>query len=57
MYLGYHLHEIGLTVRQDLFGDDRPEAVATLYREAFAWMMPSGTGHETLALTSSAQTG
>ena len=51
MYLGYHLHEIGLTVRKDLFGDDQPEEVAALYRDAFAWMMPSGTGRESLTLS------
>ena len=51
MYLGYHLHEIGLTVREDLFGDDQPDAVATLYREAFAWSVASEMDHETLAPT------
>ncbi len=57
MYLGYHLHDIGLTVREDLFGDDQPDAVAALYGGSFAWLMPSGTGHETLALTFTGQIG
>ena len=42
MYLGYHLRENGSTVRDDLFGDDRPEQVEALYREAFAWMRRTG---------------
>ena len=41
MYLGYHLHETGKTTREDLFGDDRPEQVAGLYDEAFAWLRDS----------------
>lgn len=44
MYLGYHLHEVGSPVRDDLFGDDRPDEVDALYREAFGWMR--GTGGE-----------
>lgn len=50
-YLGYHLHEIGLTVRQDLFGDDQPAEVAALYRDAFTWLLPSEVGPETSAST------
>ena len=38
MYLGYHLHETGLAVRDDLYGDDRPDEVDALYEDAFAWM-------------------
>lgn len=38
MYLSYHLHETGKTVKPDLFADDRPEEVDGLYTEAFDWM-------------------
>ncbi|HEV3360575.1 MAG TPA: nuclear transport factor 2 family protein [Pseudonocardiaceae bacterium] len=42
MYLGYHLYDVGSTVRDDLFGDDRPDEVDSLYQEAFAWMRHKG---------------
>ena len=42
MYLGYHLRDVGSTVRDDLFGDDRPDEVDALYQEAFAWMRHEG---------------
>ena len=38
MYLAYHLHEIGKSVRDDLYGDDRPEQVEALYESAFSWL-------------------
>jgi SnoaL-like domain len=38
MYLAYHLHEIGKAVRDDLYGDDRPEQVEALYESAFSWL-------------------
>ena len=38
MYLAYHLHEIGKPVRDDLYGDDRPEQVAELYQASFSWL-------------------
>jgi SnoaL-like domain len=38
MYLAYHLHEIGKSVRDDLYGDDRPEQVEALYESAFFWL-------------------
>jgi SnoaL-like domain len=38
MYLAYHLHEIGKPVRDDLYGDDRPEQVEALYESAFSWL-------------------
>lgn len=38
MYLGYHLHETGKSLRDDLYGDDRPDEVDALYREAFGWL-------------------
>jgi SnoaL-like domain len=38
MYLAYHLHEIGKSVRDDLYGDDRPEQVEALYDSAFSWL-------------------
>jgi SnoaL-like domain len=38
MYLAYHLHEIGKSVRDDLYGDDRPEQVDALYEAAFSWL-------------------
>ena len=40
MYLAYHLHEIGKSVRDDLYGDDRPEEVEALYQSAFSWLRP-----------------
>jgi hypothetical protein len=40
MYLAYHLHEIGKSVRDDLYGDDRPEQVEALYESAFSWLNP-----------------
>jgi SnoaL-like domain len=40
MYLAYHLHEIGKSVRDDLYGDDRPEQVKALYKAAFSWLHP-----------------
>ncbi len=36
-FVGYHLHTMGVTIKDDLFGDDRPDAVNALYRAAFAW--------------------
>ena len=42
MYLGYHLQHVGNSVRDGLFGDDRPDEVAALYQEAFAWMRNKG---------------
>jgi pyridoxine 4-dehydrogenase len=38
MYLAYHLHEIGKSVRDDLYGDDRPEQVEALYESACSWL-------------------
>ncbi|HEV2638251.1 MAG TPA: nuclear transport factor 2 family protein [Actinocrinis sp.] len=38
MYLAYHLHEVGRQVRDDLYGEDRPEQVEALYAEAFTWL-------------------
>ena len=38
MYLAYHLHEIGKPVRDDLYGEDRPEQVEALYQAAFSWL-------------------
>ena len=38
MYLAYHLHEIGKSVRDDLYGDDRPEQTEALYESAFSWL-------------------
>lgn len=40
-YLGYHLHLTGKQARDDLFADDRPEAVTGLYDEAFGWLRES----------------
>lgn len=40
-YLGYHLHESGLPVRDDLFGDDRPDQLNALYDETFTWLKHS----------------
>lgn len=41
MYLGYHLHLIGKSARDDLYGDDRPDQLADLYDEAFSWLHSS----------------
>ncbi len=38
MYLAYHLHQIGKSVRDDLYADDQPEQVNALYESAFSWM-------------------
>ncbi|WP_410631542.1 nuclear transport factor 2 family protein [Amycolatopsis sp. cmx-4-83] len=38
MYLAYHLHEIGKSLRDDLYGSDRPEQVDELYAAAFSWL-------------------
>jgi len=38
MYLGYHLHETGKSLRDDLYGDDRPDEVNRLYKDAFGWL-------------------
>lgn len=37
-FLAFHLGLHGGTIHDDLHGDDRPDDVAELYREAFAWM-------------------
>ena len=44
MYLAYHLHEVGRPVRDDLFGDDRPEQVNALYDAAFTWLHAAPAG-------------
>ncbi len=36
--LAYHLSNRGYEIANDLYGDDRPEAVAALYADAFAWL-------------------
>ncbi|MEU3294371.1 nuclear transport factor 2 family protein [Streptomyces longwoodensis] len=38
MYLAYHLHDIGKSLRDDLYGSDRPEQVNELYQAAFDWL-------------------
>jgi hypothetical protein len=38
MYLAYLLREAGNSVRDDLYGDDRPDEVNGLYQSAFDWM-------------------
>ena len=47
MYLGYHLHQTGKSVRDDLYGDDRPEHVDELYQEAFTWLRQHPQTHHT----------
>jgi hypothetical protein len=37
-YLAYDLHLKGMSVRDDLYGDDQPERVEELYGEAFDWL-------------------
>lgn len=37
-YLAYGMSLRGVDVGDDLYGEDRPEAPARLYEEAFAWM-------------------
>ena len=37
-YLGYTLSLSGQTVRENLYGDDKPDQVEALYAQAFAWM-------------------
>ncbi|WP_158264129.1 nuclear transport factor 2 family protein [Amycolatopsis sp. CA-126428] len=38
MYLGYHLHQAGRQIRDDLYGDDQPGPVNALYEAAFSWL-------------------
>ncbi len=37
-YLAFHLSLRGVSPRDDLLGDDRPEAVEALYKAAFEWL-------------------
>ncbi|MER6345083.1 nuclear transport factor 2 family protein [Streptomyces sp. NPDC001595] len=37
-FLTYVLEQRGYGIRQDLFGDDRPEEVAELYEDAYGWL-------------------
>ena len=37
-FLAFHLSLSGATAHDDMYGDDRPEEVAELYRETFAWL-------------------
>ena len=37
-FVSYHISLRGMTPRDDLFGDDRPEEVKALYDAAFGWL-------------------
>ena len=42
-WIAYHNSLSGRTVPQDLYGDDQPEQVDSLYASAFAWMREAET--------------